>query len=514
MTSKIVQRAQPCPKCPSSDAYFTYDDGHGYCFSCQYYFNPAKGGEDEGNSFEYLPWRGIEKECFRKYAVLTKIDREGRPISVGFPYPNKSTKIRTMDEKVFYWVGDSEAGLFGLDRFQAGGHQSVIITEGELDAISLHQVTGVPAVSVRSSSSAVADVTSARSWLAAYERIYLALDNDAVGREATRNIARLFDFNKLYHIKFTNRKDANEFLQHGEGHQLRNLFYNSRKYLPEEVINSSEEFRRILSEPRKAGVSYPFPTLTKMTYGIRTGETVVIKAPEKVGKTALMHSILHHLLKETDDNVGAIFLEEPKARLLQSIAGLELRRPVHLADCDCSSDQIYSALEKVLGRDERLHIYSHFGTDDPTVLLDTIRFLVTTRNCRYILFDHITMAVTGLANERDERRALDFLATRLEMMVKELDFALIMVSHVNDEGQTRGSRYITKVSDITIDASRNTMSVDEKTRRTIKLAVPFNRYCFMTGPAGDIVFDPDTYTLAEEVANDTNVSINNERRVA
>ena len=26
----------PCPNCPSSDAFAIYDDGHGYCFSCGY----------------------------------------------------------------------------------------------------------------------------------------------------------------------------------------------------------------------------------------------------------------------------------------------------------------------------------------------------------------------------------------------------------------------------------------------------------------------------------------------
>lgn len=30
-----------CPKCPSSDAYTEYEDGHGWCFSCRYY-KPAK----------------------------------------------------------------------------------------------------------------------------------------------------------------------------------------------------------------------------------------------------------------------------------------------------------------------------------------------------------------------------------------------------------------------------------------------------------------------------------------
>jgi hypothetical protein len=112
------------------------------------------------------------------------------------------------------------------------------------------------------------------------------------------------------------------------------------------------------------------------------------------------------------------------------------------------------------------------------------------------------MACSGLSSEADERRTLEYLATRLEMQVKELDYALIMVSHVNDFGQTRGSHYLTKVADITIDAARNTQAADELDRRRISLSVPYNRFCSDTGPAGTIVFDPGTYTLTEEPAND------------
>ena len=32
-------KGRPCPKCPSSNAYKLYDDGHGFCFSCKTYFH-------------------------------------------------------------------------------------------------------------------------------------------------------------------------------------------------------------------------------------------------------------------------------------------------------------------------------------------------------------------------------------------------------------------------------------------------------------------------------------------
>ncbi len=381
------------------------------------------------------------------------------------------------------------------------------ITEGEIDALSLYNVLKSPVVSVQSAVTAHRDCTHDLDWLNSFERVYLAFDNDEPGRDAARSVAKLFDYNKVFVVKFSNRKDANEYLQCNEGDVLNNIWWNSKKYLPETVISSLDEFKKIIEEPTKLGIPYPFPTLTEMTYGIRTGESVLIKAQEGVGKTEVMHTIEHKLLKETDYAIGAIFLEEPKRRHLQAIGGIELKRPAHLPDAHCSDGEIYAAVQKVVGRDDRLHIYSHFGSDDPEILLDTIRFLVCARGCRVVLLDHITMAVSGLAGE-DERRALDYLSTRLEMMVKELDFALIFVSHVNDDGKTRGSRYIGKIADIIIYLTRDLEAADPIVRNTTFLTVQKNRFCGKTGSAGSIQFDPETYTYLEqftfggEAAND------------
>lgn len=474
-----------------------YEDGHGHCFSCNYHYLPNKDYTLEDFTYEYLDWRGVKADTFRVYDCKTKVDGSGKPVSIGFKYAGDTTfKVRKLDAKEFYSVGDiNKAGLFGRDKFPLGTHKYVTITEGELDACSYYQVLRSPVVSVQSSSSAVRDCSVDRAWLNSFERIYLAFDADAAGRDALERVAKLFDYNKVYVVKLA-RKDANEHLVAGEEEELRNIWWNAKKYLPENILSSFREFETILKEPSVLGLKYPWPTLTAMTYGIRTSESVLLTAQEGVGKTEVMHSILHQLLTRSDDNVAAIFLEEPKRRLLQAIGGLELRRPVHLPDSGCTDDQVMAAVRQAVQREERLHIYSHFGSDDPDVLIDLIRFLVSARNCRYILLDHITMVVSALAGE-DERRALDYLSTRLEMLVKELDFALIIVSHVNDLGQTRGSRYISKVADIRIDLVRELMSSDPITRNTTRLSISKNRYSGRTGPAGSILFDPLTYTYSE-----------------
>ena len=496
-SDQIVQQHIPCPVCPSSDAYCLYADGHGHCYSCQYHYLPNRIEDLNDYTYECLPWRGITANTFKFFGVNTKIAPDGRPIEIGFRYPSGFTKIRSLAKKDFRSIGESKPEIFGLDRFSPGAHKCVVLTEGELDALSLYQVLRVPCVSVRSASSAAADVGALRSELNSYEKIYLGFDNDGPGEAATAAVARLFDYNKVFHLKYAPRKDANEYLQLGHGDELLNLFHNAKHYVPSTIISSFKDFEKVLTEEKAKGIPYPFPTLTKMTYGIRRGETVLLKAPEKVGKTALMHAIEHQLLKETDSNVGCIYIEEPRQRHLQSIAGIELKSPAHLPDSQVTDGQVLDALRTLCRRDDRLFLYNHFGTSDPDIILDTVRFLVTACRCDYILFDHITMAVTGIASEKDERRALEYLASRLEMMVKELNFALIMVSHVNDFGQTRGSHYLTKVADIVIDAARNTMADDERERRTIRLGVPFNRFCANSGPAGNVELDQVTYLLSE-----------------
>lgn len=506
--SKLIRR-EACPLCISEghdlsqDNLAIYDDGHEFCYAGH---GLIKGDvEDfivsENFTYEYIPLRGLNQETLRKFDIKTKVDPHGKPVAVGFLYPNGSYKVRSLVHKDFHWSQkhpDTVPGLFGIHAFSGGSSKTITITEGEFDAASIYQVTGSPAVSVRSSGSAASDCIAARSFLNSFERIVLALDGDARGAEAASAIARLFDFNKVFQIKFTKYKDANDYLQAGEGNELRQLWLNCKKYQPETIVSDFKDFEKILKEPLRQGVPYPFPSLNEMTYGIRPAESVLITAQEGVGKTEIMHAIEYNILRETDYHVGAIYLEEPKRRHLQALAGLELRKPVHLPDSGVTPDETYSALRNLLGENERLHVYSHFGSDDPESLLDTIRFLVSALGCRIVCFDHISMAVSGLAGE-DERRALDYLSTRLEMMVKELDFGLIMVAHVNDYGQTRGSRLISKIADIRIDATRDISNPDPLVRNRTSLVISKNRFCGKTGPACDLLFDPRTYTFSEFV---------------
>lgn len=512
-SSPFVKTHLPCPMCPSTDAFALRADGTGRCFSCNKNHYPEGYKEKEeymtapaGSHLETIGTtiRGIKPETFKHYGVKIRVQDSGEPHSLVFTLPDNRVLNKSIDKKEFWFSGENSGGipLFGADAFPAGSAMAVTITEGYLDALSSFQMldSKYPSVAVQSASSAKTECAKAYDYLNSFDKIYIAFDADEPGQKAADQVARLFDFNKVYLVPLDRSlKDANAYLQAGQTKEFYKTWWASKRFLPEGILASYGDFDQIIDdESEKPAIPYPFGKLQELTYGIRTGELVLLTAQEGMGKTEIFRAIEYHILKTTDSNIGVIHLEESKARTLKGYVGYELKSPVHLPEFSLSKDDLKKHLRIATGRDERLHIYSHFGSDDPDVILSTIRFMAGACNCKYIFLDHITMVVSGLQGE-DERKSLDYISTQLAMMVEAMDFTLFLISHVNDEGKTRGSRNISKVADLRIDLHRDLTADSDLVRNTTQLTVSKNRFAGKTGPAGQLFFDQDTYVLAEPV---------------
>lgn len=450
-------------------------------------------------SFQYVPMRGLTAATMEKYNILTKVDPNGVPVAQGYTYPNGAVKIRNLQKKEFHSKGDmSNATLFGRDKFNSAGARAVTICEGELDAASVYQLLGsrYPCVSVRSASSARKDCAAEFEYLNGFEKIYLCFDNDEPGQRACAEVAGLFNFNKVFHVKLDKYKDANDYLVNAAEKEFLSTWHNAQKFLPEGIISSNSEVLEIFKEEKSTSVAtYPWATLQDLTKGIRYGEVVLLTAMEGVGKTEIFRGLEYHLLQTTESNIGIIHLEEGKRRFYDGLAGYALKTAAH-HDPYLTPEQKFEAFEKAVKRDNRLHFYTHFGSDDPDVILDSIRFMAGACECKFIFLDHITMLVSGTA-DGDERRILDYISTKLAQMVEELDFCLFLISHINDDGKTRGSRNISKIADLHVQLVRNLDSADPVERNTTHLLVKKNRFAAQTGPGGSLYFDKDTYIISE-----------------
>lgn len=457
----------------------------------------------------FHPHRGLTEGTMKFYGINTKFI-DGIPFEVGFPYPdNKGVKIRSFNEKKFRSVGNmKDPDLFGMDRFDPGSKESITITSGEYDAPSIYQASRhkTAAVSVPSTSQAMKVCIKHRDYINSFKKIYLCLDNDEVDRKMTREISALFDFNKVYLVKIQKYKDANDYLQHHEGDDLFRIWDNAKRYSPDNIISSFLDIHKALSEVKEDQIgTYPFDQLNTMLYGLHKGEIVtVVGVPAQqganssgVGKTEFFRALQHHLLKTTKSNIGIIHLEEDSGTTVKAIAGYELNIPATLPDCGLSINDIFDGYKSAVGhKDDRVHIYTSFELQDEAALLDNIRFLATAAKCDFIFLDHITWLATGLQDE-DGRLKLDRISQRLKLLAKELRICIVMISHTNDDGRTRGSRNIENVSNTIIKLTRDKESIDDDQRNTIYMSINKARLGGQSGPAGCIVMDKISKKLRE-----------------
>ena len=145
-----------------------------------------------------------------------------------YVYPSGGKKVRMLADKKFFtkdgFKGDE---LWGMNLFPAGSSKFVTITEGEIDAMSVWQMIKsgytTPVVSLPSATPSKKLWENCKEWLDSFEKIVLSVDNDDAGNGVADRMSLLFP-NKVYRVDHGKYKDANDFLQAGQGQAFKNAW--------------------------------------------------------------------------------------------------------------------------------------------------------------------------------------------------------------------------------------------------------------------------------------------------
>ena len=534
----FVKYHLPCPLCSSSDAVSVNADNSAYCFSCQQYIRdynmeqePTIINRDHekkdfvGQSdFAEIVDRNIKADTCKKYGVSVKIDSMGNITNHYYPYHDKQgakigTKTRFTKLKEFSIQGNTKySGLFGEHLFTKNKY--VIITEGELDALSAYQMFKTdkyetPVVSIKNGiTSAVKDVKNSLDWLEQFDNVIINFDNDEQGREGALKVAELFSPGKCKIMHLPNDfKDASDCLSKNKIQTYVKSFWDAKVFAPDGIINANTLFDEITKPTIKSFVQYPFEELNKITYGIRPSELVTFTAGSGLGKTQVMREIIHHIIKSTQDNIGLLMLEETPVITSKGLMSIEANQRLHLPDVHLSKEEMKTYFDKTIGTG-RVFMFDHFGSNSIDNIVSRVRFLAKGLDCKYIVIDHVSIIVSDQSHG-DERRALDEIMTRLRTLVQETGVAMMVVSHLrrpdgkgHEEGaatslsQLRGSASIGQLSDIVIGLERDAQNDDPDIRSTTKVRVLKNRFSGLTGPCSNLKYNNDTGRLVEVQSSD------------
>lgn len=516
---------EPCPECGSSDNLARYSDGHGFCFGCNYYEH-ADGSMGGGvapdakvhqdfihGDYAALSKRGINEKTVRKFGYMVGTFN-GSPVQIA-PFHDAKGIICAQHirfpNKDFIWLGEpKQAGLWGQQLWRDTG-KMVVITEGEIDAMSISQIQDNrwPVVSIRSGAAgAKKDIAKACSWLNGFESVVFAFDMDEPGKKAMAECALLVEPGKakVWSIPL---KDANEMLQAGRTKELMDAIWGAKVYRPDGIVSAEDTWDLLMAEDPDSGMPYPWTVLQQKTTGLRVGEIVTICAGSGIGKSQVCRELAAWLV-DHNQKVGYIALEESVKRSIRGLTSIYVNKPLHLPGVrqTVPVDEMKAAWDKLASK---VYFYDHWGSIDGDNLFNRIRYLARACDCRWIVLDHISIVVSG-DREGDERRNIDNLMTTLRSMVEELQIGMILVSHLKRPdgkpleeggrvtlGLLRGSGSIGQLSDVVIGQERDQQ--DEERSNITTLRIVKDRFAGSTGLAGELEYNPETGRLAEVIFN-------------
>lgn len=527
--SSLVSKG-PCPDCGSSDACATYDDGHAHCFSCGKTFpegvdgeavetQPKKPKQAEGLiddvKFRDLSKRGLDEATCRRYGYGIA-DARGRTVQVA-PYSDPSSgevvaqKCRTPD-KDFFVLGDlKKAGLFGQQLFRHGG-KMLVITEGEIDALSVAQAMALKwaAVSIpNGANGAVKSIKAQLEWVSSYDSVILWFDNDEPGQKAVQEVAPLLPPGKCKIVTTPGGlKDANDVLREMGAAEVARLVWDAPTWRPDGIVDGSDIKLEDLMKGGKPGWQTPYPLLNEMTRGMHETEVWLLTAGSGIGKSTDAREFLYKAVCD-GLKVGAVFLEESKETTATALIALD--NNVLLADLrddptNLPSDKWEASYFKLIANG-RYKAYDHFGSVESDNLMSKLEYLAVACECDLIVLDHISIAVSGLEIDADERRIIDMLMTKLRSLSQRTGVRILVISHLRKVGNgnqsfeqggqislddLRGSGALKQLADCVVARERNQQAEDEDERDIAQVRVLKCRYTGRTGPADKVKYDRKT----------------------
>lgn len=494
-----------CPYCGGHGCFTLWEDGGFFCHQC----DAAGGGKSKKDTMSQeivkkykeviKSYRKIHKKAADFYGITTSEDDKGVEVRRVYPYPHKD-KYRYLPKDFTKNSGFTTDHLFGMDKFNAGSSKYITIVEGEDDVPSAYQMLGykLPVVGLPGAGISHKLLQNCHDYLDSFDCIVVATDGDKAGEKAADKLANAFP-NKVYRVSMTKHKDPNAFLEAGDEEDFVWAWRNKKKYVPDGIYNTPSQFKDIVRE-KAIGAYYPTPyeELNDLIKGLIKGHLYVLTGEEGQGKTEVLRSFEYHLLKNTDCKIASLHMEESKRTNLMSLVCYELGKNVRDPDHTVTQSEIDKAIEE-LTKDERLYLFDFNVDDDPLHILDKVRYFKEACDVDFVFIDPIQQLAYGHERDSSEEKTLTQIAVQLEKLATQLDIGIVMTTHVNDDGKIRSSRMIGKSASVRIDLKREHMNPDPVIKNTTTMSVSKNRPMSQTGYAGQLVFDPDTFTLEESV---------------
>lgn len=288
---------------------------------------------------EWLNGRGINDHTIDDFKIAQQ-DRDGKHMAV-FPYLRDgefvNAKYRDIaDKRGMRQEAGAEPCLFGWHLIQPRT-RAVAITEGEIDAMTLHQV-GIPALSVNAGAGNHQWIENDWERLERFSEIFVCFDDDEAGQKGAREVIQRLGIDRCKPVKF-GAKDANQWLQDGaDGEDFHAAIRDAKPIDPDELVSIADFMNQVKALLYPAPESPRFPRLMigdrfEDAVEFRPGELSVWTGINGHGKSLMLNQVLLGVMRQ-DGRVcvysGEMSAAEQGRRLVRQLGGTGKPAPAYI----------------------------------------------------------------------------------------------------------------------------------------------------------------------------------------
>lgn len=262
--------------------------------------------ETDQQASNYIQSRGISKRvydfygCYQARRFFSGSGQEETAVAFPIAYKGqeRSVKFRSVSGKNFSSVG-SPPVFFGLNTVKPDSDE-IIISEGEIDAMSWCEAGIENSLSVPAGAGHVPDEKKGYLWLSRdvlerASKVILALDNDEPGQACAEELARRIGKAKCWQVRFPeNCKDANEVLMK-HGPEKLNEIYKAATPWPVsglyDTLHYADDVVNLIAKGEDVGFTTGLTNLDKI-FRIGVGKLIIVTGIPGSGKSELLDQLL------------------------------------------------------------------------------------------------------------------------------------------------------------------------------------------------------------------------------
>lgn len=434
---------------------------------------PQRPLKVQPSAVEYLGTRGISPMIVERYHITSRKDN---PKILVFPFYDENSVLRfvkyrktdfdkSKDKNKEWCEADTMPILFGMD--QCEGFDYLVITEGQIDSLSVAESGIHNAVSVPTGALGFTWVENCWDWISKFPEVIIFGDYEKGKVTLVDELSRRLQC-KIRVVRkedYLGEKDANAILQ---------------KYGPEAVREAvlSAQVLPVNHVKRLAEVeSVDLNTLPKITTGISNldriigglffGQVILLTGKRGEGKSTFMGMVIAEAINQSY-KVFAYSGELPDYHFKRWL-DLQIAGPHNLTESyNDFSEPVYSLPNDVIQRINEWYYDQAFLYDNNAIdgdeyesLLDTVEKSIQRYGINLVCIDNLMTAIDVSSAENQYIQQSQFVRSLKQIAVK-YNVAVMLVAHprktqgeVSDNDAVFGSSDITNRVDVVMSYAKN-----------------------------------------------------------